>query len=257
MDRDALTVIVAVAGPDGDGELRREADHPEVAVVLGGTGLASNRLVDRDLGERACGGAALHDALEDLRCGVGHARVDDLLARVLMLVDGIAVPVLDLRDCDRIAVDAAGSDRGVGLCHLQRRHARRSEGDRRNSGQVGIDAQLLGCRDDVVSADDEGDLRIAGVGGKLRSAGKRDDAVIVVVVVLDTPGRRGLKRARAVEDDGRAHALLEGCDERERLERGTWLPEAVGGDIVLVLVVVAAADHGLDVAGRRIDCDHG
>ena len=257
MDRDALAVIVAVAGPDSDGELRREADHPEVAVVLGGTGLASNRLVDRDPGERACGGAALHDALEDLRCGVGHARVDDLLARVLMLVDGSAVPVLDLRDCDRIAVDAAGSDRGVGLCHLQGRHARRSEGDRRNSGQVGIDTHLLGGGDDVVGTDDEGDLRVAGIGGELRRTGKRDDAVIVVAVVFDTPGRRGLQRARAVEDDRRVHALLDGCDEGECLERGAWLPEAVGRDIVLVRVIVSAADHGLDVAGRRIDSDHG
>ena len=63
--------------------------------------------------------------------------------------------------------------------------------------------------------------------------------------------RRDLIEAGQRRD--RRHAALERRGKHERLERGAGLAPAAAGAIERGLLVVAAADQGEDVAGRRID----
>src|SRR4051812_22023328 len=105
---------LVVADIDADGDVRREADEPGVLFVVGGAGLAGDRLAD--FLEDGCG-TSLHHALHhggDLigRHGVEHllAAIDELwLVLVLpaagrvaaaafalvVLEDGVAVAILD------------------------------------------------------------------------------------------------------------------------------------------------------------------
>src|ERR1700722_10191200 len=101
---------------DAAHDVRREADEPDILLVVGGTGLAGNRLADvPDHGR----GAALHDAFHHRGDLIGGHRIVHLLAAIdqgrlvpvvpfggahapafalVVLVDGVAVAVLNAVD---------------------------------------------------------------------------------------------------------------------------------------------------------------
>src|SRR5215216_1675672 len=51
--------------------------------------------------------------------------------------------------------------------------------------------------------------------------------------------------------------LLQGRDERERLERGARLAVTLCGQVERLLLVVVAPDHRPHATGRVVDYDHG
>ena len=175
-----------------------------------------------------------------------------------MLVDDAAVTVLDLHDGDGVVMDAVVRDGGVALRHLERRHVGRAQGRRAVGIDRGVDADELGHADELVDADRLDDLRVTGVGGVLRRLVERDVAVRRVLEVLDLPGWVDLERRVAVEDDSRAHAVVQRGEQRERLEAGAGL-ELARGEVDLgaveVGVVVLTADHRLDVAVGVVHAD--
>src|SRR5205823_2341469 len=107
---------VVIADKDAGGEIRAEPDKPGVLPIVGGAGLAGDRLADRfDRGA----GAALHDAFHhsdelesrqgvgDLLTGIGEHRrrllfpldgVASLAGPLVRPEDGLAVAVLDAVD---------------------------------------------------------------------------------------------------------------------------------------------------------------
>ena len=268
---DAAHVAVA-AHPDGHGVLRGVSAEPEVVRLVGGSrgaGLACHGLVD--VGAAPDAGAVGEDALEHVGDGRGGPGAQDLLGIVLVLVDGLAVAGKYLADRDGVAVIAAVGEGGVRGGHLHGVHLACAEGHGQDVGEVrGVDAELVAHRDDVLVADRLGNLEVAGVGGLLRRAGKRDVAhalvaVVLAVVVLlagDLPGEGGV----AVDDDVGVHPHADGGGEGERLEGRAGLAAVdgvveVGRDLLSVgvlvdAVVIAPADHGLDEAGLGIDDGH-
>ena len=70
---------LVVADINADHDVGRKADEPDVLFVVGGAGLAGDRLADR---AHDGGGAALHDAFHDRGDLVGGHRIDHLLAPV-------------------------------------------------------------------------------------------------------------------------------------------------------------------------------
>ena len=70
---------LVVADIDADRDVGREADEPDVLLVVGGAGLAGDRLADLAQHGR---GAALHDAFHHRGDLVGGHRIEHLLAAV-------------------------------------------------------------------------------------------------------------------------------------------------------------------------------
>ena len=64
-----------------------------------------------------------------------------------------------------------------------------------------------------------------------------------------------VQRLRLVVGRVRVHALVDRGGEGEGLEGRAGLAFALGGEVVLVVVVRGRRDHRLDVAGLRIDRD--
>ncbi len=81
-----------------------------------------------------------------------------------MLIDNISIAILDFRDGDRVAVDAAGRQRGIGLRHLHGRHALSAERDRWVGREFLVYAHVFGYLYNFVRSDADGDLGEAGVG---------------------------------------------------------------------------------------------
>ena len=246
------------AAPDRGRVLRGIADEPQVGRLVGGAGLAGDGGVGVPHGtDLVAGGVAGDDALEDVGRSLGHAVLEDLLGIVGVLVDDVAVAVLDARDAARVAVVAAGREDREALGHLEGRNADRADGDREVRGDVDVDAHEPAGLDDLLSADGLGDLRVGGVGREDRRALEGLVAVVGVAVVLDLPRGRDLHRRGAVEVDVGVHARAQGCDERIDLEARAALACRGGGGVELVVVVAAAADHGAHVAVSVLDADEG
>ena len=246
-----------VARPHRDGDLWGIAAEPEVVQVLGGARLAGDGLVDLERVAHRLGGAlaAGDDSLERLGGSLGHACVQRLLRVVLVLVDHVAVAVLDLGDGHGVTLEAAAGERGVAGRHVQWRGAHGAQ----HGGEVGVevarDAHLLGHGDHVVDADGLRHLQVASIGGDGRGIGEAQIAVLVVAVVLEPRAADGDGRV-AVEDDVGVHARLERRGEREDLEARARLALGRGGVHLGgggAAVVVASAHHRLDVAGRGVD----
>ena len=256
-------VDVLVARPHGHRHLRRVAAPPQVVAVVGGAGLAGHGLIDLEGVEHRVGRPARlrDDALEHLGGHLGHALVDDARGVVLVLVDHVAVAVLDLGDGHRVTAQAAARERGVGLGHLERAR----ELGAQDGGAVGLevarDAHLLGRGHHLVVAKHAGHLHVAGVGRDGRGVGECHRAVGFVAVVLHAPGAAHLDGRVAVDEHRRVHAVLEGGDEREHLEARAGLLGGRGGGVHLGAraraVEVLAAHHRLDVAGGGVDGHEG
>ena len=134
---------LVVAEIDADREIGREADEPDILFVVGGAGLAGDRLADLAHHGR---GAALHDAFHHRGDLVGGHRIDHLLAPVdqrrlglvlplvgraaaafalVVLVDGAAVAVLDAVDQRRHDALAAVVEHRIGGRPCAARSSRR------------------------------------------------------------------------------------------------------------------------------------
>ena len=243
-----------VAAPDRDGELRGDAAVPQVARVLGRAGLARDGLVYlQGLADDARGAARLRDALHHVDGRVRHGGGEHLLRLVLVLVYHVAVAVLDLGDGHGVAVVAAGRNRGVALRHLDDGDADGAERDGVVRRDVHVDAHVRGHLRDLVRADRLDHLHEARVGGQRERLREGDGAVARVAEVVDLPGGGGLQRGVAVDIYLRVHASVERRAQRVRLEARARLALGLRGEVELVGLVVAAADHGLDVARGGID----
>ena len=215
---DARRSAGGAADPHGGRELGREAAEPEVGVVVGGAGLARDGLVGGEVVAQVGRAALGDDGLEDLRGVLDDGGVDDLLGVVLVLVDHVAVAVLDLGDGDGVAMDAPAGDGRERLAHLHDGQLRGAECRREDGLDLGVDAQSGRHVGDLVHADGLGDLDVAGVGGHGRGAREGDDAVVDVLDVARCPRGRHLERGLAVDAHGGAHAVLERGQEHDRLE---------------------------------------
>ena len=244
---------IGIARPANRGKLRRVSAEPQVLGLVGGAGLAGHGLVDGPAVADHVGGAAVDDALQNLGGRLSHAGLEHLLGVVLVLVDHVAVAVFDAGDGDRVAVHAAVCQRGVGLAHLDGRHAHRAQGDGEVVGQRLVDAHELTGLDDLLGTDGLCHLRIARVGRHCGCACERAGAVVVVGVVLHQPRGGDLHRGGAVEHDVGVHALANRGHQRVGLEARAALAPCLRGQVELALLVVAAAHHGHDVAGGVVD----
>ncbi len=168
-DVDHRRVGVGVADPHGRREVRREPDEPGVGVVDLGAGLAGGRDVERI----AAAGAVRQHALEHVDGLEGDASVEHLHAGVVVRVDPLAAPVVDVLDVVRLHVQALVGDRLGARRHVERRHrvgARGQGGERLQRIAIGLRLTLVQVRrlghrvrhvDDAVEPDDLGQ---AGVG---------------------------------------------------------------------------------------------
>ena len=244
-----------VAGPHRDRDLRGIAAEPEIVGLLGGAGLAGNRLVHRE--PRGRRRTARDDTGEYLVHGLRILCGKRLRGAVLVLVERLAGARGDLGDGDGVALLAAGGKGGICAGHLERRYGARAERHGRGVEEVDVlEADGLGGLDDLVVADRIRHLHVAGVRRYLGRAFERDVAVVVVAEILNFPRTAHLDRRGAVERDVGVHALADGRGQRDGLERRTRLTLGRGVvDVVGIGVVVAAADHGLDVARLGVDGD--
>ena len=257
---DRLAVVHAAAPHDG-GALRGEAAEPQVGALVGRAGLARDGLVGVEVARDDPGGAQRGDvALEYLDHVGGDGGVQGLLGVILVLVDHVAVAVLDAGDGHGVAVHAARGDRGVGLAHLERGHHGGAERRGEAGLDRGVDAEGRRHLDDRLHADGVGDLHVAGVGGDHRRAGERAHAVVVVAVVARRVARRDAQRGGVGDHDRGAHAGVERRREDDALEaraglalRGREVDRALAG--LGVVAVVLAADHRDDVAVGVVDRD--
>ena len=147
---------------DADRQVRREAHEPRILGVVRGAGLAGQRLADL---LQDGGGAALDHALHDGGHLVGGERIEHLLrivhelrlvlARplvgvtaqalaVVVLVDGLADPVLDAVDQGRADAPAAIGQHRVGGDHAHHRGLARTQRHRQHGEHVVVDAEAGG-----------------------------------------------------------------------------------------------------------------
>ena len=242
----------AVAHPHGHGDLRRVAHEPQVAGLVGGARLAGHRLVHAGL-SLGCG-AVGHDALEYVRHCSGHLGGDCLRVGRRVGVQGVAVAVEDLGDAGGVVVDAAGGEGAVGRGHLKRADAGGAQRQRVVGvvAQVGGDAHGVGRVDDALHTDLVDDLGVHGVARDVGRLAQADGAVALVLEVRDLPVAHGDVVAAVGQHRG-VHTCLDGRRQGEHLERGAGLASCHRGEVELVGVVVAPADHRQDVAGGGVD----
>src|SRR5262249_62147809 len=140
-------------------EIGREADEPRIFLVIGGAGLAGDRLTY--LLDNSCR-AALHDAFHHRGDLVGRHWIEHALALVdqcrlvlvlplfglaaaalarVVLVDSPAVAVLDAVDQSRLDLSAAVVEHGVRADHAKQRGLTRAKRKREVWRQTVIDPE--------------------------------------------------------------------------------------------------------------------
>ncbi len=189
-----------VADPDGGRQVRRVPAEPGVGVVGRRAGLAG-----RGTTERGAGAGPSRDHLAQDRGGfAGFPALHHPLAHECVADDDVALTIGDPRDGDgaRAAVVhhrarqpfAAGSERGVGRSHLERRDSL-GESPERDGGvrpDAARDAHALrGCRD-VVGSHHHRQVGIDGVVGFDGRVGQGDRTGVGVRVGAHPPGRHVL-----------------------------------------------------------------
>ena len=105
-------LLVGMPHPDRCCDVRSEADEPSILGVLGRAGLAACRHAVVEGSPSAS--TATHVALEGLGDHSGGLHGDGSAAVRAMLVDDVAVAVLDALDVPRLVVDAVVGEAGVG-----------------------------------------------------------------------------------------------------------------------------------------------
>ena len=246
--------FLEVAAPHGAGHGGRVADKPEVACARGGARLTGHVHGNVEVVGQDCRGTGATDrALEDVRHGLGDLGGEYLLRGVHVLVEDVAVTVLDAGDGHALAVHAVGSERRVGLGHLHGRDTHRAQGHGGIRRKVDVNAHGVSGGNDVLDAHGERHLRVRRVERFLGGEAQRHGAVARVAVVLHLPVVGDLQRRVGVEHDGGVHALVDGGGQGKHLHGRARLAACLRGCVELADVVVTAAHDGLDVAGGRVD----
>src|SRR5690606_27563123 len=133
----------------------READVPGVEIALVGTGLAACGPADVGPGP----GPDRRDLLERLAGDGENGGVADLGRLRPVLIDRVPVVVDDAIDDVVVGVETVGGEVGVGRGHLQGRHRRGTQDDRRNGLEICFgDAHSTCGVDDLVGAYGQGEL---------------------------------------------------------------------------------------------------
>ena len=253
-----MTVIAAIAEPDGNGKLRGDAAEPAIHIIL-----RRSRLARRDLSvrkRRSLAGALRDDALHDLGGRMGNFCGNGSLALWRRVVDhDRAVAVDDALDALGVVVRAAVRDGRIRVRHLKRRHRLRAERERPCRSERRGDAHALGNIDNLVWADRENKARERRVRRDREGVRYALRPVIGVVDVGNFPSRE-LRSRGSINHSVRVDALFDGCHQSERLERGAGLPARTArtsGHVDLRGIVVLAADERPDVAVVGIDRHHG
>ena len=223
---------IRIAHPDGHSKLRRVADEPRVAVVLGRPRLAGRRPV-----RQGCthAGSLGEDALEDRvlrRDGflAQRALPDELVAADTPVAAVEAGRSLAAHGEDRPrvvagegAVDpkAAVSERGERARHLERVHRLSAEPDREVGPQAANDPEPARRLGDIARADEPRQLREDAVVGVDRRGLQVDRPEVRAFVVVHWPcGPVEVERHRLRDERRpRRDTFLEGGREHERLER--------------------------------------
>lgn len=80
--------------------------------------------------------------------------------------------------------------------------------------------------------------------------------VAPIAIVLHAPGWCDLNRGVTVQVCIGVEPRCKCCHQRKGLKTGARLTLGLRGKVVLVLVIIAAADHSVDVAIFVVDGDH-
>ena len=208
--------MVVESHPDAAGDRRREPDKPGVREIVGGPGLAGDRVLCRerfgpDRGARVDGFAQHgdHEARDAGGQDIGDFRPEG--------IDHGAVVVRYLLDDVRRDVHAVVRKRGESRGVLDERQVRGAQGERKVGDQPGSDPELAAELDHLVHAHagDQTDCRhVPRLGQRVQ---QRDRTLELVVVVVWRPDpRRGGKTHGSVEDGvERAHTLEQGLRVEE------------------------------------------
>ncbi len=196
---------LVVADVDAHREVGGEAHEPRILRVVGGAGLAGERLADL-LQDR--GRAPLDDALHDRDHLVGGERIEHLLGIVHQLrlvlarpllrvaadafavvvpVDRLADPVLDPVDERRADAAPAIGEHRIGGDHAHHRRLARAERHRQHRQQVVVDAEAAGVLRDERHADILGEPHRHQVLRMLDPVAQRVRATGLAVVVRGRP----------------------------------------------------------------------
>src|SRR5215210_723819 len=264
-----------VAHPRAGNQFGSEAYKPGVEEVLARTRLASDRAVSQvgvlrysfcDISYHDPGrlvGYVLGNYLLALRMLGRH--VEHLLIVVVLVA-------YHLRDRGRFDPASVVRNRRVSRCHVEWRNLVRAE----NDGRPGMFGEMSG---DPASPCDIRDLLRSVFQAPATSVHRqvREHRVIrpperlfqADLTPLDAVVVLYLPRLRFVEADVDlvlfflgdvsgvwVYALLQGCDEGERLERAAWLAPALGDEVELG-VLIPVADHSLYAAGPWLYGDEG
>ncbi len=246
-----LTVVAAIAEPDGNRILRSDTAEPAVLVVIRSTGLARGILA---VGQTSCrtrtvGDNAAHDVDGRTRDFLGN---NALTFWIGVIDDHIAVAVGDGHDALSLIIGAAVGDSRVCVSHLERSHRADAERNGVHFGQIGFDAQAVSHLNDGISSDGAAQTGKCRVRGHPESALDGASAVFGVVDVgkltLGPTGKVGL--SACVNQGVGVDALLDCGNQGEGLEGRTGLTTHAAFarcHVDLGCLVVLAADHGLDV----------
>ncbi len=175
-----------------------------------------------------------------------------------MLVDGVAVAVLDAVDQRRLDLAAAVVEHRVGADHAQQRGLARAQREREIGRQVVIDTEALGVFADQRHADVLRQPHRHHVARLLDAEAQGRGAVELLRVVFRRPDAvAGVDLERRVHHHGRGRiAVVEGSRVDDRLERRSGLAQRLGRAVELTLVIGEAADHREHVAGLRLHHHH-
>ena len=258
-----LGSVVARPGPYRARKLRSVADEPQVVVIVGRTRLAGGYLAGRKPRRRRRAiRSVVDDSFEHAGNGIGHRIGKNLLAfnAGSVIEKHVAIAVGDGKDSCCASIDATRCKRSIRTGHFRGIRVVNAKGNCRSGADVAaIEAQALG---DLFHRFGRNAAR--GIGDQAHIARIRRDrghvryghgSVVAVAIVINLRPV-DLDRPRiAIHVSGlRIDAFFDGIGERKRLERRASLNAGrARRDIVLVAIVIAAADHRLDEARVRID----
>ena len=232
---------------------------PAVGAVLARSCFAGEVAARVEAAAQVCAGSVVHHAAHHVGQLDGHVGVEHapfVRTRVRQEVgEQLAVGALDAVDHDRRAAHAARGDRGVGARHLEQRHLRGAQRQRRHRPQIRLDAQAPRrprqvARPDVV--DEAYGDRVGGRGERVferHVLARRAARGVLGRPRLAVDLERGRRVGQAV---GRRPALFERPGVQERLERGARLAPRARDVVVGGARVGAAAHPDADGAGRRV-----
>ena len=242
--------------------MRGVTDEPQIVPIVGRARFAGSDLARRQSrGIRGAIRSVIDNALEHLGYRICHGVGNDLLALDAsgIVDEHVARPIGHLHDARGVAMHAACGKRSISACHLGGVGVIDAKGNRwRGAKVVAVKAKALGHRFHRFGSnatrrvgDEAHEARVRRNGGHVRDG---EIAVVLLAVVVDLR-TVNLNRTVAVHIRRlRVDALFDGIGNRKRLEcRARLRARFARGDVVLVGIVIFAADHGFDKARIGID----